>query len=243
MLGTATRRSKIRKNWFFDCSCPRCSDPTELGTFASALLCPVCVKGGCEGVLLPKEPLNPACLWTCSLPGCSSQTESSTVRDMVANFEKDLETAGESVEDLETLLVTLGQTLHPQHYLMMTGKRRLLASLHIASSQPGPPPSRLLLQQIVIIVLITIITMIIPRSTALTPPTPTDCRSGRRELESLRSPRPRTNGVEGENASVQERPEDDPGKDGPARGEDKQGGVSRRDCCCDEKRETCVEMF
>ena len=79
---------------------------------------------------LPKEPLNPACPWTCSLPGCSSQTESSTVRDMVANFEKDLETVGESVEDLETLLVTLGQTLHPQHYLMMTGKRRLLASLH-----------------------------------------------------------------------------------------------------------------
>ena len=144
MLGTATRRSKIRKNWFFDCSCPRCSDPTELGTFASALLCPVCVKGGCEGILLPKEPLNPACLWTCSLPGCSSQTESSTVRDMVANFEKDLETAGESVDDLETLLVTLGQTLHPQHYLMMTGKRRLLASLHISSSQRGPPPSPLL---------------------------------------------------------------------------------------------------
>jgi len=149
MLGTATRRSKIRKNWFFDCSCPRCSDPTELNTFASALLCPVCVKGGCEGILLPKEPLNPACIWTCSLPGCSSHTESSIVSNMVANFEKDLDAVGESVEDLETLLVTLGQTLHPQHYLMMTGKRRLLASLHISSSQQGRPPSRLLLQHIV----------------------------------------------------------------------------------------------
>ena len=69
---------------------------------------------------------------------------------MVAKFEVDLETEGECVEALETFLVTLGQTLHPQHYLTMTGKRRLLASLHLAMSQGGGgPPSRLLLQQIV----------------------------------------------------------------------------------------------
>merc|ERR1711974_378421 len=70
---------------------------------------------------------------------------------MVAKFEVDLETEGECVEALETFLVTLGQTFHPQHYLMMTGKRRLLASLHLAMSQGGGggPPSRLLLQQIV----------------------------------------------------------------------------------------------
>ena len=150
MLGTAVRRSKIRKNWFFDCTCPRCRDPTEMGTFASALLCPDCAKAGKEGVLLPADPLDPACPSTCSVSGCKSREEAARVSAMVAKFEVDLETEGECVEALETFLVTLGQTLHPQHYLTMTGKRRLLASLHLAMSQGGGgPPSRLLLQQIV----------------------------------------------------------------------------------------------
>ena len=150
MIGTATRRRKIRKNWFFDCTCARCCDPTEMGTFASALLCPDCGKAGNEGFLLPAYPLNPACPWTCSFPGCESLEEASKVNALVAKLEVDLETEGESVEALENYLVTLGQTLHPQHYLMMTGKRRLLASLHVATSQGrAGPPSRPLLQQIV----------------------------------------------------------------------------------------------
>ena len=150
MLGTAARRSKIRKNWFFDCTCARCRDPTEMGTFASALLCSDCTKTGNEGVLLPADPLDPACPWTCSVSDCKSRVEASQVSAMVAKLEVDLETEGECVEGLETFLVTLGQTLHPQHYLMMTGKRRLLASLHLAVSQGGGgAPSRLLLQQIV----------------------------------------------------------------------------------------------
>jgi len=35
------RRTKLREKWFFDCSCSRCSDPTELGSHASSLLCQV----------------------------------------------------------------------------------------------------------------------------------------------------------------------------------------------------------
>ena len=28
--------------WYFDCTCQRCQDPTELETFVSALICEVC---------------------------------------------------------------------------------------------------------------------------------------------------------------------------------------------------------
>ena len=28
--------------WYFDCTCRRCQDPTELETFVSALICEVC---------------------------------------------------------------------------------------------------------------------------------------------------------------------------------------------------------
>ena len=29
----------MRQKWFFDCGCPRCLDPTELGSYYGALLC------------------------------------------------------------------------------------------------------------------------------------------------------------------------------------------------------------
>ena len=35
--------------WYFDCNCQRCQDPTELETFVSALICEVCE----EDLLLP----------------------------------------------------------------------------------------------------------------------------------------------------------------------------------------------
>lgn len=35
----------IRQAWHFDCSCSRCEDPTELGTFASSPLCQECGTG------------------------------------------------------------------------------------------------------------------------------------------------------------------------------------------------------
>ena len=33
LYGNFKRRKKIRDEWYFDCTCRRCSDPTERGTF------------------------------------------------------------------------------------------------------------------------------------------------------------------------------------------------------------------
>ena len=49
MLGNVQRKQKIKKNWYFDCSCPRCEDPTEKGTNVSGVLCSACLD-----VLLPR---------------------------------------------------------------------------------------------------------------------------------------------------------------------------------------------
>ena len=32
----------FRKNWFFDCTCDRCSDKTEMETYLGAILCRAC---------------------------------------------------------------------------------------------------------------------------------------------------------------------------------------------------------
>merc|ERR1719469_967580 len=39
------RQEILKLGKFFHCQCPRCSDPSELGTFASALLCQCSGKG------------------------------------------------------------------------------------------------------------------------------------------------------------------------------------------------------
>ena len=140
MLGTAARRNKIRKNWFFDCSCPRCADPTELGTFLSALLCPTCREQGREGLLLPHQPLDYTSTWTCSSSTCSTTKEAVEVEEMMAGMEEQLEELGEGPEPLQHLLLVWGALLHPHHYLMLQAKRRLLACLHLTSrGQPSRP--------------------------------------------------------------------------------------------------------
>ena len=38
------RRYKIKNNWKFDCTCSRCNDKTEFGTFVDAVLCMKCKR-------------------------------------------------------------------------------------------------------------------------------------------------------------------------------------------------------
>ena len=44
------KKEKICNTWHFTCSCERCSDPSELGSFTSSVCCPGCPK---KGFLLP----------------------------------------------------------------------------------------------------------------------------------------------------------------------------------------------
>ena len=42
LLNTPARLSKLKNSKFFVCKCQLCCDPTENGTFLSALVCPKC---------------------------------------------------------------------------------------------------------------------------------------------------------------------------------------------------------
>ena len=44
------KQEKLANVWFFTCTCLRCSDPTELGSYTSCVYCPGCPK---RGFLLP----------------------------------------------------------------------------------------------------------------------------------------------------------------------------------------------
>jgi hypothetical protein len=54
LWGTANRRHHLAETKFFWCRCSRCADPTEYGTYFSAVHC---LNKPCEGYLLPEHPL------------------------------------------------------------------------------------------------------------------------------------------------------------------------------------------
>ena len=38
--GSRKRREMFKKVWYFDCECRRCQDPSELGSYLNAFICP-----------------------------------------------------------------------------------------------------------------------------------------------------------------------------------------------------------
>lgn len=53
LLPTMLRREHLLESKYFACACPRCSDPTELGTHMSSLKCNKCDNG----IILPLDSL------------------------------------------------------------------------------------------------------------------------------------------------------------------------------------------
>ena len=35
---------KLKEQWYFNCSCPRCADESEFGTWTSSISCPSCSR-------------------------------------------------------------------------------------------------------------------------------------------------------------------------------------------------------
>lgn len=52
--GTAARQKHLQKGKFFTCTCARCIDPTELGTYFSSFSCNKCPAG----IISSTDPLS-----------------------------------------------------------------------------------------------------------------------------------------------------------------------------------------
>ena len=72
MYGHLKRKFIIKDFWFFDCACSRCQDPSELGSFMSAMKCTDCNNGN----LLPMDPMDSDAQWLCSNCGHKQTAES-----------------------------------------------------------------------------------------------------------------------------------------------------------------------
>ncbi|XP_053610761.1 uncharacterized protein LOC128675395 isoform X4 [Plodia interpunctella] len=119
--GTLKRREHIKHSKFFDCQCKRCSDPTELGTCASAFRCPKCA-----GRVLSTAPLDAAARWACVDNGCGYTMSAAAVQLLLKRLTEEYEQLDASdVPGLESFLHKYRNVLHPGHYLCLSAQHSL----------------------------------------------------------------------------------------------------------------------
>jgi len=123
LQGSLKRRMKLHDKWYFDCRCPRCMDPTELGSFTSAHLCQVC---NCpEAYIIPTEVENDSAPWKCNKCGLLSQAEELNKKEteIAMNMQKLENNSLLAFEEFHENTLTM---LHPNHYLNVLLKRHLV---------------------------------------------------------------------------------------------------------------------
>lgn len=128
---TTMRQINLRRKKFYTCDCERCKDPTELGTFLSALKC----VGGCVGYLLPVNPSEVETVWKCNL--CQSEKDSVSAFSLPAVFHLEIDSIQDknlSVNELETLLEKILKLFHSNHYHVYAVK---IILIHEIGSQEG----------------------------------------------------------------------------------------------------------
>lgn len=71
---TMLRQDHLRVSKQFTCTCQRCADPTEMGTFMGSPKC-----SGCGGPMVSSAPLDPSAVWVCHA-GCAHTASAKQVR-------------------------------------------------------------------------------------------------------------------------------------------------------------------
>ncbi|KAK6616972.1 hypothetical protein RUM44_005329 [Polyplax serrata] len=111
------RRQHLRKTKFFSCDCKRCSDPTELGTYVSAMKCQKCRNG----FLLPENPLDDESSWTCGTSKCKSIVDVSQLIPTMNQFYAELDSInGNDIKGYEAFLKKCQNIFHENHYLCLS---------------------------------------------------------------------------------------------------------------------------
>jgi len=124
--GTIPRQIDLENTRFITCSCQRCSDPTELGTFTSGIYCSKCPNQ--EGLLLPENPLVKLTEWVCNK--CSDRKTEASIFEVMVDIEEDYGRLDKPfnrtvVGKCEAFIRKYDKMLHPNHYYLVGAKRYL----------------------------------------------------------------------------------------------------------------------
>jgi hypothetical protein len=126
LWGTLARREHLKQFKCFECSCARCSDETELGTYLGAINCSQCKKSGANGnsMIVSTNPLDPAATWRCkvcshAIPGRQMLWGNDSIRHEIAALDKS------EPQALEGFLDKYKTALHPTNWHMLQVKYAL----------------------------------------------------------------------------------------------------------------------
>ncbi|XP_033608644.1 SET domain-containing protein SmydA-8 isoform X3 [Cryptotermes secundus] len=152
MQGTWDRQTHLREGKYFDCTCKRCSDPTELETHMSSIWCVRCHEGfvvstnpiGTRSPLQESKQVKTASTntdWECKT--CQHRyrfsliaTTVSLARDLFCDVDKS------DTRAMEALLRKLLRTFTPQHFVILEVKQALVAAYRdMIIRQPNPTRS------------------------------------------------------------------------------------------------------
>ena len=148
-LPNSIRRKNLKENWYFDCACIRCQDPTELGTNLDAIKCKICEREeNGESFLLPKDSLDFSTSWTCSSGVEShSKTKAECVKlTETLLSEKDLLDRS-NMEKFLNFYDRVSHYLHDNHYVL-TSVRRWMLPLFCRRSAANPKGNQSINQSI-----------------------------------------------------------------------------------------------
>nr|XP_040581795.1 SET domain-containing protein SmydA-8-like isoform X2 [Lepeophtheirus salmonis] len=114
-MGLPTRRELLLEHWGFTCNCSRCKDPSELGTYTSAIKCSSCQSG----YFLPSLDLLKE--WSCN--SCSKGLSKIRLQMIINENTEKIRTAtrsqGPKIDVLKELIVDLKDSLHGNHFLIL----------------------------------------------------------------------------------------------------------------------------
>ena len=151
--GQPSRQLKIGQNWNFTCNCFRCKDPSDLGTYFSALVCQSCsnyISSNelCEtksstyisiaisnnhGYLLPIDCQYIETDWQCK--NCGEKQSVRDIEGLIKGVVKSVESAKQDIlvqmkEDLTKVVDTIKSSIHlfhtlvhPNHFLLYQFKK------------------------------------------------------------------------------------------------------------------------
>ena len=132
IIGTLGRRALLFNDYNFWCTCFRCSDPTELGTFYSAIKC---TNPSCDGYLLQEKPLDWGSAWKCTYSNCNCTKTYSYVQSLLLNCNRKVDQTN-CVEGMIALMDALIKLkLHPNHYLVDKARHKIIKQVYMSMVQ------------------------------------------------------------------------------------------------------------
>lgn len=127
LSNTINRQFNLLTSKLFVCQCRRCIDPTDLGSYSSALKCTICMKKSPASVgSILSCPANTD-QWQCNK--CKSKFTTVNIQNLVFKIHDELDKVIESpvvgVEDVEKFLKKYSKFLHPHNGILTRAKYNL----------------------------------------------------------------------------------------------------------------------